>query len=94
MRSLVGLDLSCNALEIKMATNQEDRVPAQQPGPGKGAEDADLVPRPDNIGQSRRWRREDKGATEAERGRYGKEESQHSTEQGSPDPGSPPTGGK
>lgn len=58
-------------------------------GPGKGAEDGDLVPRPDNVGQSRRWRREDKDATEAERGSYGNDESHHSTDQGWPDPGSP-----
>ena len=71
-----------------MAMNHENH-PAGQPSPGKGAEDADLVPRPDNVGQSRRWRREDKDASEAERGGYGNDESQHSTGQGWPDPGSP-----
>ena len=75
-----------------MATNHENDA-GEQPGPGKGAEDPDLVPRPDNVGQSGRWRRRDKDQSEAERGGYGNEESQHSTEQGWPDPGDPSDGG-
>lgn len=80
-------------MEIKVVQNEDDRGAGHR-RPEKGGEDADLVPRPDNIGQSRRWRREDKDASEAERGRYGKEESQHSTDQGWPDPGSTPSDGK
>jgi hypothetical protein len=66
------------------------KEPVKQPAehfPRKD-EDPDLVKRPDNVGQSGRWRREDGLDTETERGGYGNEEAEHSTDQGWPEPGS------
>jgi hypothetical protein len=69
-------------METEMATNHENR-PVEPPSPVKG-EDNDLVRRPDNVGQSGRWRHEEHGRDEANREHYGHEESSHSTEQGWP----------
>ena len=49
--------------------------------------DADLERRPDNVGQSGRWRHKETGKTSP---RYGHEEGAHSTEQGWPSPGDDP----
>ena len=49
--------------------------------------DADLERRPDNVGQSGRWRHKETGKTSPG---YGHEEAAHSTDQGWPAPGSGP----
>jgi hypothetical protein len=49
--------------------------------------DADLERRPNNVGQSGRWRHKETGKTSP---RYGHEEAAHSTDQGWPAPGSSP----
>ncbi|WP_125461532.1 MULTISPECIES: hypothetical protein [Rhodomicrobium] len=67
----------------KKSPNQlDDKRPATVPA------DKDREPlerRPDNVGQSGRWRHKpDEGGP----GRYGREENTHSTDQGWPAPGS------
>jgi hypothetical protein len=58
----------------------QDTHPSPPPEPA----DADLERRPDNVGQSGRWRHKETGKTSP---RYGHEEATHSTDQGWPAPG-------
>jgi hypothetical protein len=59
--------------------NPED-LPGQDTHPSPPAE-TDLERRPDNVGQSGRWRHKETGKTSP---RYGHEEATHSTDQGWP----------
>jgi hypothetical protein len=65
--------------------NPED-LPGQDTHPSPPAE-TDLERRPDNVGQSGRWRHKETGKTSP---RYGHEEATHSTDQGWPPPGGDP----
>jgi hypothetical protein len=63
-----------------MHRNQPQAEPGANPTPGEEkdkTEGGQLERRPDNVGQSGRWKRKDGPS------RYGNEESEHSTEQSS-----------
>jgi hypothetical protein len=62
----------------------QDTHPSPPPEPA----DADLERRPDNVGQSGRWRHKETGKTSP---RYGHEEAAHSADQGWPVPGGDPS---
>jgi hypothetical protein len=57
--------------------NREQPDPDPNKDRGNDTEDGELERRPDNVGQSGRWRRKDGPS------RYGREEKTHSTEQSS-----------
>jgi hypothetical protein len=65
--------------------NTED-LPGQDTHPSPPPE-TDLERRPDNVGQSGRWRHKEMEKTSP---RYGHEEAAHSTDQGWPAPGGNP----
>jgi hypothetical protein len=63
-----------------MHRDQPQAEPGENPAPGEEKENTEggqLERRPDNVGQSGRWKRKDAPS------RYGQEESKHSTEQSS-----------
>ncbi len=82
------------SVNLEENMHPDDGNPADLPGqdthpsPPSQPADADLKRRPDNVGQSGRWRHKETGKTSP---RYGHEEATHSTDQGWPAPGGDPS---